>query len=63
MRVRSPSLFPAPPRLQVGRPLFLALYDYFKAKGGIYKLAFGTHPSRIHTHIHTRIHTPHSHTL
>ena len=26
---------------QVGRPLFLALYDYFKAKGGIYKLAFG----------------------
>ena len=27
--------------MQVGRPLFLALYDYFKAKGGIYKLAFG----------------------
>jgi hypothetical protein len=30
---------------QVGRPLFLALYDYFKAQGGIYKLAFGTRPS------------------
>ena len=25
----------------MGRPLFLALYDYFKDKGGIYKLAFG----------------------
>jgi hypothetical protein len=30
-----------PVAAQVGRPLFLALYDYFKAKGGIYKLAFG----------------------
>jgi hypothetical protein len=30
----------------VGRPLFLALYDYFKAQGGIYKLAFGTCPFR-----------------
>ena len=29
--------------LQVGRPLFLALYDYFLAKGGVYKLAFGAH--------------------
>ena len=39
---RPPS--PSPPPLQVGRPLFLALYDYFIAKGGVYKLAFG--PSR-----------------
>ena len=25
----------------VGRPLFLALYDYFSKYGGVYKLAFG----------------------
>ena len=25
----------------VGRPLFLALYDYFRTYGGVYKLAFG----------------------
>jgi len=26
---------------QVGRPLFLALQDYYKQRGGVYKLAFG----------------------
>ena len=29
------------PVCQVGRPLFLALQDYFRQRGGVYKLAFG----------------------
>lgn len=47
-RQQPPSLALTAPRplAQVGRPLFLALYDYFLAKGGVYKLAFGARPRR-----------------
>jgi hypothetical protein len=40
----------------VGRPLFLALYDYFKAKGGIYKLAFGARARRRSSRSRSRVH-------